>query len=49
MNKISLFSSFLGLKANLSKCHVAGIGLLKGLKVVVCRTKCVDLTKGEIL
>ena len=32
LNTISLFSSFSGLKPNLLKCEVAGIGLLKGVK-----------------
>ena len=44
LNAVSLFSSFSGLKPNLSKCEVAGIGLLKGLKVAVCEIKCIDLT-----
>ena len=33
LNTISLFLSFSGLKPNLSKCKVAGIGLLKGVKM----------------
>ena len=48
LNTISLFSSFSGLKPNLSKCKVAGIGLLKGVKVAVCGIKCIDLTKDAI-
>ena len=48
MNTISLFSSFSGLRPNLSKCKVAGIGLLKGVKVAVCGIKCIDLTKDAI-
>ena len=32
LNTVSLFSSFSGLKPNLLKCEVAGIGLLKGVK-----------------
>ena len=48
LNTISLFSSFSGLKPNLSKCKVAGIGLLKGVKVAVCGIKCIDLTKNAI-
>ena len=48
LNTISLFSSFSGLKPNLSKCEVAGIGLLKGVKVTVCGIKCIDLTKDAI-
>ena len=48
LNTVSLFSSFSGLKPKLSKCEVAGIGLLKGLKVAVCEIKCIDLTKDVI-
>ena len=32
LNTINYFSSFAGLKPNLSKCEVAEIGALKGLK-----------------
>ena len=39
---ISLFSSFLGLKPNLSKCKVAGE------KVAVCGIEYIDLTKDVI-
>ena len=35
LNPISLFSSFSELKPNLSQCEVAGIGLLKVVKVSV--------------
>ena len=48
LNKISLFSSFSGLKLNLSKCKAARIGLLKEVKVTVYGSKCIDLTKDEI-
>ena len=48
LNTISSYSSFSGLKPNLSKFEVAGIGLLKGVKVAVCRIKCIDLTKDAI-
>ena len=48
LNTISLFSSFSGLKPNLSKCEVVGIGLLKGVKVAVCGIKCIDSTKDVI-
>ena len=30
------FSDFSGLKPNLSKCEITGIGVLKGFKSVVC-------------
>ena len=48
LHTVSLFLSFSGLKPNLSKCEVAGIGLLKGVKVAVCGIKCADLTKDAI-
>ena len=44
-NTINYFSSFTGLKLNLSKCEAAGIGALKGVKVEICGIKCTDLTK----
>ena len=42
------FSSFTGLKPNLSKCDVAGIGALKEVKVAICEIKCTFLTKEAI-
>ena len=43
-----LFLLLSGLKPNLSKCKVAGIGLVKGAKVAICGTKCIDLTKDAM-
>ena len=37
------FSLFSGLKPNLTKCEIAGIGALKGVQVAVCGMKCIDL------
>ena len=48
LNTISLFSSFSSLKTNLSKCEVAGIGLLKVVKVAVYRIKCTDVIKDAV-
>ena len=48
LNTINLISSFTGLKQNLSKCVVGGIGTLKGVKETICRIKCIDLTKKAI-
>ena len=48
LNTINYFSSFTGLKPNLSKCEVAGMGALKGVKVAICGIKCIDLTKEAI-
>ena len=44
----SVFSSFSGLKPNLSKCEIAGIGLLKGVNRAVCGMKSIDLTSDSI-
>ena len=35
-NSFHIFSSFSGLRPHLSKCEIAGIGVLKGVKVAVC-------------
>ena len=40
-----LFSKFSGLKPNLSKCEITGIGVLKEVQVAVCGMCCVDLKK----
>ena len=48
LNTINYFSSFMVLKLNLSKCEVARIGALKGVKVAICGIKCIDLTKEAI-
>ena len=37
------FSQFSGLKPNKSRCEIAGIGALKGVKVALCGMKCVNL------
>ena len=37
------FSYFSGLKPNLTKSEIAGIGVLKGVKVAVCGMRCIDL------
>ena len=42
----TLFSSFLGLKLNISKCEICGLGPLKGVKMAVCGMQSVDLTRG---
>ena len=44
-NTISLFS---GLKPNLTKCEIAGIGALKGVQVAVCGMRCIDLCNEAI-
>ena len=42
------FSLFSGLKPNLTKCEIAGIGALKGVQVAVCGMKCTDLCNEAI-
>ena len=42
------FSSFSGLKPNKSKCEVAEIGALKGVKLALCSIKCIDLRLNTI-
>ena len=37
------FSQFSGLKPNKSKCDIAGIGVLKGVKVAIYGMRCVNL------
>ena len=44
----TLFSSFLGLKSNFSKCEICGLSPLKGMKMSVCSMQKVDLTKDAI-
>ena len=43
-----LFSEFSGLKPNLSKCEITGIGVLKGVQVAVCGMRCVDLKNDTL-
>ena len=45
---INYFSTFSGLKPNISKCEVAGIGVLKGVKVAICGFQCVNLKNNAI-
>ena len=43
VNSFHISSRFSGLRPNLSKCDIAGIGVLKGAKAAVCGIQCVDL------
>ena len=43
-----MFSSFSGLKPNISKCEICGLGPLKGVEMAVCGMQTVDLTKDAI-
>ena len=48
VNSFHIFSRFSGLRTNLSKCEIASIGVLKGVKVAVCGIQCVDLVLDAI-
>ena len=48
MKVFHIFSSFSGLKPNKSKCEVAGIGALKGVKMALCGMKCNDLRLNTV-
>ena len=48
MKTFKLFSKFPGLKPNILKCGVAGIGSLKGVKMAVYGIKCIDLITETI-
>ena len=45
VNSFHIFSFFSGLRPNLSKCEIAGIGVLKGVKVAVCVDLVLDTIK----
>ena len=42
------FSQFSALKPNKSKCEIAGIGVLKGVKMALCGMRCVNLYEDTI-
>ena len=48
VNSFHIFSRFLALRLNLSKCEIAGIGVLKGFRVAICGIQCVDLVLDTI-
>ena len=48
MNNFKIMSQFSGLKINKSKCEVAGIGVMKGVKVALCGVECVNLLTTAI-
>ena len=48
VNIFHIFSRFSGLRPNLNKGEVAGIGFLKGVKVAVYGIQCVDLVLDTI-
>ena len=44
----TLFSSFSGLKPNISKCEICGLGPLNWVEMAVCGMQSVDLTRDAI-
>ena len=48
LNDIETFSNFSGLRPNLDKCKIAGIGVLKNVNVALCGMKGINLTKESI-
>ena len=42
VDTFNFFSDFSGLKPNLSKCEITGIGVLKEVQVAVCGIRCVS-------
>ena len=48
INTFAKFSKYSGLKPNHEKCKIAGIGVLKSVKVAVCGMKCIDLCNDTI-
>ena len=48
VSSFHIFSHFSGLRLNLTKCAIAGIGVLKGVQVAVCGIQCVDLVLDTI-
>ena len=44
LNDIETFSNFSGLRPNLHKCKIAGIGILKNVNVALCGMKNINLT-----
>ena len=42
---LDIFYTASGLRPNLNKCEIAGLGILKDVKVALCGLKNIDLTK----
>ena len=43
MKTFDIFSTFCGLNPNRSKCKIAGLGALKGVKLALSGVECIDL------
>ena len=48
INSFDQFYHFSGLKANIEKCEITGIGSVKRITEAVCGLKCVDLSDETI-
>ena len=48
IDTFKLFSCFSGLKPNVNKCEIAGLGILKGVQEAVCGLQNIDLTNDAI-
>ena len=48
INTFATFLKYSGLKPSHGKCKIAGIGVLKSVKVAVCGMKCIDLCNDTI-
>ena len=48
MKTFQMFSEYSGLRLNTTKCEIAGLGVLKGVKTLLCGMVCIDLTKETI-
>ena len=48
LSNFNIMSQFSSLKINKSKCEVAGIGIMKGVKVALCGVECVNLLTNAI-
>ena len=48
MKTFDIFSTFSGLKSNKSKCEIAVLGALKGVKLALCGMECIDLMFNTI-
>ena len=46
--KLKLFSNFLDLKPNATKCGISGTNTLKGGQAAVCGLRCIDLRNEAI-
>ena len=48
LGTFKVFSPFLGLKANFSKCEIAALGSLKGVLEAICSLKSINVRAGTV-